>query len=69
LGIGSRDELSGTAADLERRLSSACTGPARALATARGYAGSLDDPSRQAWAMRDAFDGLLDVVEGRKAQR
>jgi hypothetical protein len=60
---------SGTAADLERRLSSTCTGPVHALAAGRERAGSLDDSSRQAWAMRDAFDGLLDVVERREAQR
>jgi hypothetical protein len=60
---------SGTAADLERRLSPTCTGPAHALAAGREHAGSLDDPSRQAWAMRDAFDGLLDVVERRDAHR
>jgi hypothetical protein len=23
----------------------------------------LDDPSAQAWAMRDAFDGLVEVIE------
>jgi hypothetical protein len=60
---------SGTAADLERRVSSGCTGPVHALAAGRERAGSLDDPSRQAWAMRDAFDGLLDVVERREGQR
>jgi serine protease Do len=59
---------SGTAADLERRLSSACTGPVHALAAGRERAGSLDDPSGQAWAMRDAFDGLLDVVERRESR-
>ena len=60
---------SGTAADLERRLSSACNGPVHALAAGRERAGSLDDPSQQAWAMRDAFDGLLDLVERREAMR
>lgn len=53
----------GTAADIERQLSTACVGPARALETGRSRAAGLSPPSAQAWAMRDAFDGLLDVVE------
>ena len=53
----------GTAADIERKLSSACSGPTRALESGRTRAASLSGPSAQAWAMRDAFDGLLDVIE------
>lgn len=53
----------GTAADIEHRLSSTCPGPARALEAGRTRAASLSEPSDQAWAMRDAFDGLLDVLE------
>ncbi len=53
----------GTAADIERKLSSACVGPAHALEAGRTRAASLDTPGAQAWAMRDAFDGLLDVIE------
>jgi hypothetical protein len=52
----------GTAADLERQLSTACIGPVHALETGRSRAATLSPPSAQAWAMRDAFDGLLDVV-------
>ncbi len=59
----------GTAADLERRLPARCAGPVRALDAGRARAASLDDPSGQAWAMRDAFDGLLDVVERRGSSR
>ena len=53
----------GTAADLERKLSTTCAGPVGALEAGRTRAASLGDPAAQAWAMRDAFDGLIDVVE------
>ena len=53
----------GTAADIERKLSTSCVGPGRALETGRTRAASLGDPSAQAWAMRDAFDGLVEVIE------
>ena len=52
----------GTAADLTRKLPAACAGPAQALEAGRTRAASLPDPGSQAWAMRDAFDGLLEVV-------
>jgi hypothetical protein len=52
----------GTAADLERKLGPTCVGPTRALAAGRTRAASLATPSAQAWAMRDAFDGLVDVI-------
>jgi hypothetical protein len=53
----------GTAADLERKLPAACAGPSKALEAGRSRAASLPDPGSQAWAMRDAFDGVLEVVE------
>ena len=54
----------GTAADIERQLSTTCVGPVRALEAGRTRAAaSLEGPGAQAWAMRDAFDGLVDVVE------
>src|SRR5262249_38245997 len=53
----------GAAADLERKLHSACQKPAKPLAEGRKKAARLDNPSDQAWAMRDTFDGLLDVVK------
>ena len=37
--------------------------PAKTLADGRKKAARLDNPSDQAWAMRDTFDGLLDVVK------
>jgi hypothetical protein len=52
----------GAALDLERRLPPTCAGPARALENGRHTAGHLEHASEQAWAMRDAFDGLLDVI-------
>jgi hypothetical protein len=55
----------GAAVDLERKLPAACRGPAGALGDGRKKAAGLSSPSDQAWAMRDAFDGLLDVI-GRK---
>jgi hypothetical protein len=55
----------GTAADLERKLSTECVGPGRALEEGRTRAASLASPDAQAWAMRDAFDGLLEVLERR----
>ncbi len=53
----------GAAADVERKLGASCAGPRRALEAGRTRAASLANPSAQAWAMRDAFDGLLDVIE------
>ncbi|WP_437625061.1 S1C family serine protease [Sorangium sp. So ce1151] len=52
----------GAAVDMERRLGAACRGPKQALAEGRRKAARLDDNAAQAWAMRDAFDGLLDVI-------
>ncbi|WP_437679366.1 S1C family serine protease [Sorangium sp. So ce131] len=52
----------GAALDMERRLGAACKGPKQALAEGRRKAAGLDDNAAQAWAMRDAFDGLLDVI-------
>ncbi len=53
----------GTAADLERKLGATCAGPRGALRDGRKRAASLDTPGAQAWAMRDAFDGLLEVID------
>jgi hypothetical protein len=52
----------GTASDIEHKLPPACRGPAHVLSEAQKKAASLPDPSSQAWMMRDAFDGLLDVI-------
>ena len=58
----------GAASDLVRKLPAACHGPAKALADAQHHAASLADPSPQAWAMRDVFDGVLDVIARKQEQ-
>jgi hypothetical protein len=52
----------GAALDAERRLGAVCKGPKKALGDGRRKAAGLSDPAAQAWAMRDAFDGLMDVI-------
>jgi serine protease Do len=52
----------GASLDMERRLGPACRGPKNALVEGRRKAAGLDDEAAQAWAMRDAFDGLLEVI-------
>ena len=53
----------GAAADLTQRLPAACHGPKQALTEGRQRAAKLSDPSGQAWAMRDSFDGMLDLLQ------
>jgi hypothetical protein len=53
----------GAALDLERKLGPQCKKAARALAAGRKRAATLREAHEQAWALRDAFDGLLEVVE------
>ena len=55
----------GAALDVEKRMPVACKGPKKAMHDGRTRAQKLDDPSAQAWAMRDAFDGLLEVMTRR----
>lgn len=52
----------GASLDAERKLGAACVGPRRALGEGRKRAAALHTPEEQAWAMRDAFDGVLDVI-------
>lgn len=49
------------ALDLEKKLP-ACPGPKRALLAGVSYADELTGWSDKAWAMRDAFDGVLAVI-------
>ena len=51
------------AENIEATLSSACRGPKTVLASGRSNAQSKASASDRAWAMRDSFDGLLDVLE------
>jgi serine protease Do len=53
----------GTAEAIERITEKTCKGPAGVLKTGRERAAKLSTPAAQAWAMRDAFDGLLDVID------
>ena len=52
----------GAALDIEKRLPTACPGPKRAMRDGRNRAEKLDEPAAQAFAMRDAFDGLMEVI-------
>jgi S1-C subfamily serine protease len=53
----------GAASDLERKLKTTCEKPSRTLAEGRRKAARLSNPSDQAWALRDSFDELLDVIK------
>jgi serine protease Do len=55
----------GAASDIENRLPKTCVGPKRTLAQGRSRAAALDEPSEQAWAMRDVFDSLSDALRRR----
>jgi hypothetical protein len=52
----------GAAADVTQRLPAACRGPRLALSAGRQRAAKLVDPGDQAWAMRDSFDGMLELL-------
>jgi serine protease Do len=58
----------GAASDIETRLPKACQGPKRALAQGRARASQLRSPTDQAWAMRDAFDGLAEAIVRRSKE-
>jgi hypothetical protein len=53
----------GAASSAERKLGAGCRGPKGALAAGRRRAAALKTASDQAWAMRDTFDGLIDVLD------
>jgi hypothetical protein len=56
------------ALSIERDVGKACKGPASALKTGREHAAQRTTSAERAWAMRDAFDGLLDVIDRRGAE-
>jgi serine protease Do len=58
----------GAASDLERKLPPTCKGPVRFLAEVQKRAGAMSDPDSQAWAMRHAFDGLLEAIARKQEQ-
>ena len=51
------------AAKLELALSATCKGPTAALEAGRRTAREKGTSSDRAWAMRDSFDGLFEVIE------
>jgi hypothetical protein len=53
----------GAAADLEQRLPRSCGGPKQALSVGQRRAAKMTDPGEQAWALRDSFDGVLELLE------
>jgi hypothetical protein len=50
---------------IERDVGKTCKGPANALKDGRDRAKKRKTSAESAWAMRDAFDGILDVIERR----
>lgn len=50
---------------IERDVGKTCKGPANALQEARQRAKKRKTSAESAWAMRDSFDGVLDVIERR----
>jgi serine protease Do len=59
----------GASLDIDRKLSVSCKGARLQLAAGRRKAASLSDPAEQAWALRDTFDSLQDVIKRKIEQR
>jgi hypothetical protein len=51
------------ALSLETALPAACGGPAHALSEGRTLASKLTSSHARAWALRDSFDGLIEVLD------
>jgi hypothetical protein len=58
----------GAASEVVRKLPATCKGPAKILTEAQKHAASLNDSSAQAWALRDAFDGMLEVISRKQGE-
>lgn len=58
----------GTLVDLQRKLSAGCKGPKQALTEGQQKMQARKTDAEKVWALRDAFDGLIDVVKRLKAQ-
>ncbi len=52
----------GAALDLDRKLPASCKGAAEVLKSGRARAAGLSNATEQAWAMRDAFDGVTNAI-------
>jgi serine protease Do len=53
----------GAASDLQHQLQTTCAKAARTLGDGRKSAAAMKTPAERAWAMRDLFDGILDVIK------
>ena len=65
--LGCTDAYEHAAGEIESAMASSCSGPVKAMAEGRAAASKLVLPSARAWAMRDSFDGLVDVLERSRA--
>jgi hypothetical protein len=55
-----------TAQEVRDALPESCSGPRGALAQGMSRAGRLSTPGEKAYALRDVFDSLIDVVAKRR---
>ena len=60
---GCYETYASAARTLESGVGKTCKGPASALKAGRERAATRSTPAESAWAMRDEFDGLLDVID------
>jgi hypothetical protein len=60
---GCYDAYESHAHALESALPATCRGPIEELASARRKAAAVATPHARAWVLRDAFDGLIEVIE------
>jgi len=60
---GCADEYERAATKLEGLIPASCLGPRRALSEGKATATQLGEPNARAWALRDAFDGIIEVIE------
>lgn len=63
--VGCYGKYESTALSIERDVGKTCKGPASALKAGRERAEKQTGAAERAWAMRDTFDGLLDVLDRR----
>lgn len=59
----------GAAVDLSRKLPSSCRGPSEVLAAGRARAAGMKSATEQAWAIRDSFDGIIEVIVRKKRRK
>jgi hypothetical protein len=64
---GCADVYERGARELEAALPATCKGPQQALADGRASANRIGHANGRAWALRDAFDGLIEVLDRSRA--